>query len=61
MNRKILEDIDGNNSTYRSIFLKSFILSDLIAKQTKIGEKVGIMLPNMVGSVISFSTHLMLF
>jgi acyl-[acyl-carrier-protein]-phospholipid O-acyltransferase/long-chain-fatty-acid--[acyl-carrier-protein] ligase len=54
MNRKILEDIDGNNSTYRSIFLKSFILSDLIAKQTKIGEKAGIMLPNMVGSVISF-------
>ena len=54
MNTKILEDIDGNKSNYRSIFLKSFILSDLIKKQTDVGEKVGIMLPNMVGSIITF-------
>lgn len=54
MNTKILEDIDGNGSNYRTIFLKSFVLSDLIAKQTEIGEKVGLMLPNMVGSVITF-------
>ena len=54
MNTKILEDIDGNGSNYRTIFLKSFVLSDLIAKQTEIGEKVGLMLPNMVGTVITF-------
>ena len=54
MNSKILEDIDGNNTNYRSIFLKSFILSGFIAKQTEVGEKVGIMLPSMVGSVITF-------
>ena len=53
MNTKILEDIEGNEVTYRSMILKSFISGSLIEKQTKVGEKVGLMLPNMVGSIIS--------
>lgn len=53
MNTKILEDIEGNEVTYRSMILKSFIRGDLIKEQTEIGEKVGLMLPNMVSSMIS--------
>jgi len=48
-----LEDIEGNEVTYRSMIFKSFISGDLIKKQTEIGEKVGLMLPNMVSSIIS--------
>ncbi len=58
MNAKVLEDIDGNLTSYRSIILKSFILGELIAKQTEISEKVGVMMPNMVSSVITlFAMH----
>jgi len=53
MNTKILEDIEGNKTTYKSMILKSFVLSSLIEKQTEAGEKVGLMLPNMVDSIIS--------
>ena len=39
MNTKILEDIEGNEVTYRSMILKSFIRGDLIKEQTEIGGK----------------------
>lgn len=52
--KEIMQDIDNNSVTYRTLLLKSFILSDLITKDTAAGEYVGLMLPNMVGSAITF-------
>lgn len=54
MGTKILHDIDNNIATYRDLIMKSFILRELISKQTKSREIVGLMLPNMVGSIITF-------
>jgi acyl-[acyl-carrier-protein]-phospholipid O-acyltransferase/long-chain-fatty-acid--[acyl-carrier-protein] ligase len=53
-NTQIMQDIDQNRVSYRSLLLKSFLLGDLISKRTDEGEYVGVMLPNMVGSVIVF-------
>ncbi len=50
----IMEDIDANRATYKDILLKSFVVSQLVSKSTKPGEIVGLMLPNMVGSMITF-------
>lgn len=51
---KIIEDIDGNSATYRQLIAKSFILGDLIAKRSHEGEALGLMLPNTVGTAVSF-------
>jgi len=50
----IMQDIDNNSSSYRDVLLKSFILAELISKKSLAAEKIGLMLPNMVGSVIAF-------
>lgn len=50
----IMQDIDNNSMSYRGILLKSFILAKLISRDSKYGEKVGLMLPNMVGSAVAF-------
>jgi acyl-[acyl-carrier-protein]-phospholipid O-acyltransferase/long-chain-fatty-acid--[acyl-carrier-protein] ligase len=50
----IIQDIDDNSATYRDILLKSFILAELISKHSSAGDKIGLMLPNMVGSAIAF-------
>jgi acyl-[acyl-carrier-protein]-phospholipid O-acyltransferase/long-chain-fatty-acid--[acyl-carrier-protein] ligase len=54
MNNKIVEDIEGNSSSYRSMLLKSFIVAELISNHSKKQENVGLMMPNMAGSIISF-------
>ena len=54
MRSEIVQDVDGNSASYRQMILKSFVLADLIAKQTKKAEIIGLMLPNMVGSAIAF-------
>ncbi len=51
---QIMQDIDNNSSNYRDLLLKSFILANLISINSKEGEKVGLMMPNMVGSAIAF-------
>ncbi len=50
----IMRDIDNNFATYKDVLLKSFILAELISKSSYEDEKVGLMLPNMVGSAIAF-------
>ncbi len=52
--KEILQDIDNNSATYRQLLMKSFILADLISRNTKPNEHVGLMLPNMTGTVIAF-------
>lgn len=51
---KIIQDLDGNITTYRQLLMRSFILGDIISDRTAIGESVGIMLPNAVGTAITF-------
>jgi acyl-[acyl-carrier-protein]-phospholipid O-acyltransferase/long-chain-fatty-acid--[acyl-carrier-protein] ligase len=51
---RIMRDIDNNSASYRDVLLKSFILAELVSKKSLAGEKVGLMLPNMVGSAIAF-------
>jgi acyl-[acyl-carrier-protein]-phospholipid O-acyltransferase/long-chain-fatty-acid--[acyl-carrier-protein] ligase len=51
---QIMQDIDNNSASYSSLLLKAFILANLLSRDSKAGEKVGLMLPNMVGSAITF-------
>jgi acyl-[acyl-carrier-protein]-phospholipid O-acyltransferase/long-chain-fatty-acid--[acyl-carrier-protein] ligase len=51
---QIMQDINNNSASYNSLLLKAFILANLVSRDTKPGEKVGLMLPNMVGSAITF-------
>lgn len=53
-NKVILQDVDNNSASYRSLLLKAFILSDLMSRETSAEEFVGLMLPNMVASTIAF-------
>ncbi len=50
----IAEDIERNPITYRQFILRSFLLGSIFTKETKPGETVGILLPNMVSTAISF-------
>lgn len=50
----IMQDIDNNSVTYRELLMKSFILAELISKNTQEGQYVGLMLPNMVATAITF-------
>lgn len=50
--RIIIQDVD-NQENYRSILFKTFILSNLIAKQTT-ADRIGIMLPNSNATLLTF-------
>ena len=50
----IAEDITRKPINYGELMTRSFILGRQIAKNTKQGEYVGVMLPNMVSSIITF-------
>jgi acyl-[acyl-carrier-protein]-phospholipid O-acyltransferase/long-chain-fatty-acid--[acyl-carrier-protein] ligase len=54
MNKQIMQDIEGSSSSYRSVLLKSFIVANLISAHSKKSETVGLMMPNMVPSAITF-------
>jgi len=53
-NTKILQDIDNNIESYQGLLLKSFILANIILKDNRHNSNVGIMLPNMTISAITF-------
>jgi acyl-[acyl-carrier-protein]-phospholipid O-acyltransferase/long-chain-fatty-acid--[acyl-carrier-protein] ligase len=50
----ILEDIERTPLSYQALLMRCFILGRLIAKSTQPGEHVGILLPNMNSTVITF-------
>ncbi|MES2215251.1 MAG: acyl-[ACP]--phospholipid O-acyltransferase [Pseudomonadota bacterium] len=50
----IIQDIGGNSATYRQLITKSFVLGDLISRNSHAGEYLGVMLPNTVGAAITF-------
>lgn len=51
---KVLEDSEREPISYQQLIMRSFILGSIIAKSTQPGEVVGILLPNMVSTVITF-------
>ncbi|MBP7189868.1 MAG: acyl-[ACP]--phospholipid O-acyltransferase [Rickettsiaceae bacterium] len=53
-NHQIIQDIDNNKASYQQMMMKSFILGDLISRDTLSGEYVGLMLPNTVATTIAF-------
>ncbi len=50
----IATDIERASLTYQQLVLRSFILGRHLSQQTKQGDYVGVMLPNMAGSLVSF-------
>lgn len=50
----VLEDIERQPLDYRKVILRSSVLSRLMAKQTKINEIAGLLLPNTNATVLSF-------
>ncbi len=52
--KKMLQDIDDNRTSYKGMLLKSFILAKLISRDSKPGDTVGLMMPNMVASALAF-------
>jgi len=50
----IAEDATRKPINYGQLITRCFVLGDKIAKDTKQGEYVGVMLPNMVTSIVTF-------
>ena len=50
----VLEDIERKPITYKNLILSSFVLGRAIAKLSRKGEYVGILLPNSVANVVTF-------
>jgi len=53
-NHKIIVDVERKPVSYNQLITRSFVLGEKIAKHTKSGEYVGLMLPNMNSSIITF-------
>lgn len=53
-NHTIVNDITRKALNYEQLIVRSFILGRQIAKQTQKAEYVGILLPNMIGTVVTF-------
>ncbi len=52
--RTVLEDIRREPLDYRSMFTRTLILGDVLAKRTSRSEAVGVLLPNSTSTVVSF-------
>lgn len=52
--QEIVEDIERNPINYQQFITRAFILGNIIAKNTKVGEYVGILLPNAASNIITF-------
>ncbi len=50
----VVEGIERKPVTYRRLLLASFVLGRRLARTTRRGERVGVMLPNSVGAVVTF-------
>lgn len=54
MKKMVMHDIENNTASYRSILTRAFIVANLLSLNSKKGETIGLMFPNMVGSAITF-------
>ncbi len=53
-NKKVVVDMERAPLGYRALMQRSFIIGRHIAGQTERGEYVGLLLPNMVGTIVLF-------
>ncbi|MFT6258495.1 MAG: acyl-[acyl-carrier-protein]-phospholipid O-acyltransferase [Rickettsiales bacterium] len=51
---EIIVDIERKPISYNQLITRSFVLGEQISYETKSGQYVGLMLPNMVSSIITF-------
>lgn len=51
---EIVEDIERAPLNYQQLIMRSFILGNIIAKNTKPGDPVGVLLPNANTNVVTF-------
>jgi acyl-[acyl-carrier-protein]-phospholipid O-acyltransferase/long-chain-fatty-acid--[acyl-carrier-protein] ligase len=51
--KTIVEDADGTALTYRKLILASLVLGGRLARETKKGENVGLLLPNAAGLLVT--------
>ena len=51
---KMVDDIKRQPLSYRQLITRSLILGEKIAMDTQKGEYVGLLLPNMAGTIVSF-------
>jgi acyl-[acyl-carrier-protein]-phospholipid O-acyltransferase/long-chain-fatty-acid--[acyl-carrier-protein] ligase len=51
----IAEDINRAPITYRRMILGAAVLGRALAKQVPVGERIGVLLPNSVGTVVTFA------
>jgi acyl-[acyl-carrier-protein]-phospholipid O-acyltransferase/long-chain-fatty-acid--[acyl-carrier-protein] ligase len=52
--RAIVEDVEGNLFSYNQLIRRAFVLGKVLASQTQRGEYVGLLLPTMVSTLITF-------
>lgn len=50
----VLEDVERRPLNYRDIITRSHVLGSYLSKSTKMGEAVGLLLPNTCGTVVAF-------
>ena len=50
----VLEDVERNPIHYRTLFARAFMLGDRMAQGTEQAQRVGLMLPNTVSTVVAF-------
>lgn len=53
-NRMIAEDINREPVSYKQLLTKAMILGRVIRKDTEVDEHVGIMMPNVIGTLVTF-------
>lgn len=52
--RQVLEDTNFRPLTYKGLLIASFTLGRAMGRATNMGERVGLLLPNVLGVVVSF-------
>lgn len=50
----IAEDVERKPLTYQQLITRAFVLGKAMSKETQKGEYVGILLPNMISTVVTF-------
>lgn len=49
----VIEDADGQKLTYKRLILGSFVLGSKLSKDTRNGEAIGVLLPNVAGLLVT--------
>lgn len=59
MNREIAEDIQRQPLTYRQLIMRSFILGRWLEKRTERNERVGVLLPTSLASMLCITSQML--